>query len=407
VRIGTDTDWTAISVGDIHTVALKSDGSLWAWGYNDLGQLGVGDTTGRRTPVRVGAETDWSAIAAGHTHTVALKSDGSLWAWGRNHFGKLGDGTTEHRNVPVKIMEDVVYISASNWSSMAIKADGSLWAWGSNAQGQLGDGTHENRKTPVYVMSGVTAVSASGGSHSMAIKEDGSLWTWGWQDFSQLGDENSREEDGVTIVQNIPTKIMYDVVAISAGDVCSMAIQADGSLWEWCHLLSDIEEDQATPIKMMGDVVSVSTSWSHVMVIKTDGSLWAWGRNGEGELGNGVPVENVVNMEAVSIDGLYVKGIVDGEHRYGSILGGLFLPDGQVTPVKIMDDVVAVSAGGVLALGMASSFTMAIRSDGSLWMWGSNGRGQLGIGTVSDEWEDRGIGKPTQIMTEVMLPTIK
>ena len=140
----------AISASYSHTIALKKDGSLWAWGYNRLGQLGDGTTTRRDIPVRIGTETDWSAIAAGHSHTIALKMNGSLWAWGSNWLGQLGDGTGGNRddfhnyNVPVQIGTETEWsaIATGYAHTIALKKDGSIWAWGSNWRGQLGDGTN-------------------------------------------------------------------------------------------------------------------------------------------------------------------------------------------------------------------------------------------------------------------------
>ena len=128
-----------------------------------------------------------AAVSLGWSHSAALKTDGSLWTWGWNKYGQLGDGTTEERSTPVKIMEGVAAVSLGWYHSAALKTDGSLWTWGYNNRGQLGDGTTEDRSTPVKIMEGVAAVSL-GEEHSAALKTDGSLWTWGRNNFEQLGD---------------------------------------------------------------------------------------------------------------------------------------------------------------------------------------------------------------------------
>jgi alpha-tubulin suppressor-like RCC1 family protein len=123
-----------ISAGYAHSIALKSDGTLWAWGYNGDGELGDGSTTDRYTPVQVsGGGSTWAAIAAGYAHTIALKSDGTLWAWGDNDYGQLGDGFNTDRHTPVQVSgggNTWVAIAAGHFHTVALKSDGTLWAWG-------------------------------------------------------------------------------------------------------------------------------------------------------------------------------------------------------------------------------------------------------------------------------------
>jgi len=176
-------------------VALKSDGTLWAWGSNGFGQLGDGTTTNRSTPTQIGSETNWALISTdgpGGNTTMALKSDGTLWGWGRNNFGQLGDGTTTNRSTPTQEAT-----GATNWAlistggahTVALKSDGTLWAWGSNGFGQLGDGTTTNRSTPTQEATGATnwALISAGGVHTVALKSDGTIWSWGGNNWWQLG----------------------------------------------------------------------------------------------------------------------------------------------------------------------------------------------------------------------------
>ena len=138
------TDYQVISAGHHHSLAVKSDGSLWAWGHNYFGQLGDGTTSERHGPVKIGSDNDWVMVSAGGYHSLAVKSDGSLWAWGWNYYGQLGNSGfpfSEYSPVRIGFDNDWVMVSAGVYHSLAVKSDGSLWAWGRNNWGQLGNGT--------------------------------------------------------------------------------------------------------------------------------------------------------------------------------------------------------------------------------------------------------------------------
>ena len=194
VRIGAATDWRAVAAGGAHTVGIRADCSLWAWGSNMHGQLGNnahGWGNDRSAPVRIGADANWAQVSAGHEHTVAIRTDGSLWAWGRNEWGQLGDGTGTDRRVPVRIGTDSdwAFVAAGDRHNVAIRTDGSLWAWGHNPQGQLGDNTATLRRVPVQIGTYADWVMVSSGSaHTIAARADGSLWAWGQNFNGRLGD---------------------------------------------------------------------------------------------------------------------------------------------------------------------------------------------------------------------------
>jgi alpha-tubulin suppressor-like RCC1 family protein len=181
----------SVEAGWSFSMALKQDGTVWAWGDNYYGQLGDGTTTGRTTPTQVAGLLGATAIVTGHHHALALKQDGTVWAWGYNYAGQLGDGTSFTRITPVQVsgLSGITGIEADITHSLALKQDGTVWAWGDNYVGQLGDGTTIQRTSPVQVpgFSGAVSVQAGGG-HSLALKQDGTVWTWGFNQNGQLGD---------------------------------------------------------------------------------------------------------------------------------------------------------------------------------------------------------------------------
>ena len=220
-------DVISVSLGVAHTMAVTSDGTLWTWGCNLFGAIGdgtIGESENRGSPFK--AMNDVVYISAGKDYSMAITSDGVLWAWGNNERGQLGDGTLDNRAVPTKIMEDVIAVSAGTHHTAAITSDRTLWTWGDGAVGQLGLGNRSSFRTPQRVMGDVTAVSVQASydsARTMAITSDGTLWAWG---ASRLG-------DGTATRRTAPIRIMEDVVYISAGVRHIFAITADGNLWGW------------------------------------------------------------------------------------------------------------------------------------------------------------------------------
>ncbi len=191
--IGTDTDWAYVCAGNVSSFALKTDGSLWGWGNNSIGQLGIGSNVNMLVPTKIG-EASYITVTSGYYNTFAIRNDGTLWAWGYNNIGQLGTGDLISRSVPTQIGldSDWVSVKAGYNHVVALKSNGTIWAWGSNNNGQLGDGTNINKMSPIQVPigSGWTKIAASGitfaviggqiyNSTSLAIKSDGTLWGWG------------------------------------------------------------------------------------------------------------------------------------------------------------------------------------------------------------------------------------
>jgi len=181
-----------VSGGYNHTLATKTDGTLWSWGYNGGGQLGVGDITNRSSPVQVGALTTWATIAGGNGTSIAIKTDGTLWSWGDNTYGNLGLGNTTNYSSPKQVG------ALTNWLTMrmgntsrntiATKIDGTLWSWGININGVLGLGNITNYSSPKQVGALTTWLNISAGAYfTIATKTDNTLWAWGANFYGQLG----------------------------------------------------------------------------------------------------------------------------------------------------------------------------------------------------------------------------
>ena len=338
-----------ISAGSMHTMALKTDGTLWAFGGNGYGQLGDGTDTDRNTPVQV--MTGIASVSAGSGHTMALREDGTLWAFGSNVFGQLGDGTHTDRHTPVQVMAGVTSVSAGGDFTMAVKKDGTLWAFGHNYFGNLGDGTTTDRHTPVEVMTEIASVYA-GFMHTMVLKTDGSLWAFGYNNYGQLG-------DGTTTDHYTPVEVMTGIASVSASQHFTMALKTDGSLWAFGYngygqLGDGTTTNHYTPVEVMTGIASVSAGGGDfTMALKTDGTLWAFGNNYFGQLGDGTTTDHY-------------------------------------TPVEVMTGIASVSTG--------TYHTLALKTDGVLWAFGYNRYGQLGDGTTTDRQT------PFQVMADVMLP---
>lgn len=291
-KIGSATNWSAVSAGVDYTVAVRTDGTLWAWGRNDFGQLGAGTTTSNSSPTQIGTGTTWSSVSAGNYHVLALKTDGTLWGWGAKDSGALGDGTTSGtRTTPVQIGTGTTWsaISAGYSFSIALQKDGTLWAWGKNDHRQLGDGTATNRTTPIQIGTSTNWSVISAGDYStFGLRTDGTLWAWGWNNAGQLG-------NGTLTDLSTPTQIGTATwSAISAGSQHTVAVKTDKTVWAWGYNNRGQLGDGTYAYKTAPVQIGAGTTWSAVdagpdytMGLKADGTLWGWGYNNYGELGDG------------------------------------------------------------------------------------------------------------------------
>ena len=323
--VGGGTNWKSISVGDLHTAAIKSDGTLWVWGFGTLGQLGDNTSTNKSSPVQtVAGGTNWKQASAGTRTSAAIKTDGSLWIWGYNNLGQLGNNTdVTNRSSPVQTI-----CSGTNWKQVAagyhvaaIKTDGTLWLWGWNNPGQLGNGTDITPKSsPAQTVAGGTNWKqvAVGTRHTAAVKTDGTLWTWGINGYGQLG-------DGTNINRSSPVQTIASGTnwkQVSCGLKTTVAIKTDGSLWTWGYngngeLGDGTGLTRSSPVQTICSGTNwkqASTGSGNTTAIKTNGELWSWGVGSFGAVGdNGItsrssPVQTIMsgtNWKQVSSGGYF------------------------------------------------------------------------------------------------------
>jgi alpha-tubulin suppressor-like RCC1 family protein len=315
------TEITAIAGGGHHSLALNNDGTVWAWGSNDSGQLGNGTNTDSNVPVQVSGLTGITAIAAGWDHSLALKNGGTVWAWGHNGDGELGDGTNYWSNVPVQVsgLTGITKIAGGHWHSLALKNDGTVWAWGYNNYGQLGNGTNTNSNLPVQV-SGLTGVTAIAGcvSYSLALKDDGTVWAWGYNADGELGNgTNTDSYVPVQVVTSVGGPALTGITAIAGGYAHSLALKSDGTVWAWGYnwngqLGNGTNTDSYVPVQVVTSfggpaltgVTAIAGGYHHCLALKSEGTVWAWGYNGDGELGNGTKNRSNVPVQVSGLTGI-------------------------------------------------------------------------------------------------------
>jgi alpha-tubulin suppressor-like RCC1 family protein len=194
-QLGNLSNWSQISAGTQYSLALQSNGTLWAWGYNSLGTLGTGDGTNRSSPTQIGSASTWTKICpASNDHIVAIQSNGTLWAWGYESFGQLGNNTTtnQFQYTPIQIgnVSTWTQVTSGHLFSAALQSNGTLWAWGYNAYGELGLGDRTDRSSPVQVgnLSNWSKIFGGGQTDALfALQSNGTLWACGYNSQGQLG----------------------------------------------------------------------------------------------------------------------------------------------------------------------------------------------------------------------------
>lgn len=296
VQVGSEVNWAKVFGNtDIYAQgAIKSDGTLWTWGYNNQGQLGDGTRVYKSSPVQVGALTTWATAAFSVFSTAAIKTDGTLWTWGRNNQGQLASGTVIDRSSPVQVgsLTDWSKVSGGGAFFCAVKTNGTLWAWGSNSDGQLGDGIGYggNRSSPVQIGALTNWLDVSCGTyHSIAVKTNGQLWAWGFNSDGRMGTGN-------VISRSSPVQIgsLTTWSKVGTQDSAGMAIKIDGTLWSWGYNLiygglgvgNTINRSSPVQVGIDTDWLKIAGNGRGALGIKTNGQLWGFGRGDNGMLDN-------------------------------------------------------------------------------------------------------------------------
>ena len=294
-QIGSDTTWAKIApTRGLFCVAIKTNGTMWAWGYGGGGRLAQGNTTTYYLPKQIGALTTWSEASTSINHALALKTDGTLWSWALNGGGQLGLGNTTDYSSPKQVgaLTNWLKIAARNGGSLAIKTNGTLWSWGGNGAGDCGLGNTTNYSSPKQVGALTTwATLAKGvGGGSLATKTNGTLWAWGDNSSGQLGLGNTTNYSSPKQVGALTT---WSKVA-GGFNGWTLAVKTDGTLWTWGTNGSGQLGHGNTTGYSSPKQVGALTGWStvgagdrHSVATKTNGTLWSWGLNDQGQLGLG------------------------------------------------------------------------------------------------------------------------
>lgn len=329
-----------------HCLAIKNDGTLWAWGRNDNGQLGDGTNVNTSNPIQIGNNTNWLTVSAGGIHSLAIKNDGTLWAWGKNDNGQLGDGTTVSKSVPTQIgsATNWNYIYAGPYQSFGITTEGKLWAWGYNANRALGDGTNTQRNSPVQIgISTNWSMVTTSGNTTLALTNDGKLWGWAGG-YGALG-------NGTT------------------GGIVSSPIQIGTANW-----------------------ITVSAGTYHSLGIKSDGTLWSWGTNFDGQLGNS-SINTTVESSPIQIgtSNNWVAVKAGNNHSLGMTSEGniwgwgdnkmMEITNSSSQRINISTQIGSSSIWTKICAG--NNFNIALDNQSNLYSWGENYSGQLGIGSTA------------------------
>jgi len=469
VQIGTLTNWSNITATQNTAYALSSAGSLWSWGTNTSGALGlnIASTINRSSPSQIGTLTTWATLGRAKTGNFAsaIKTDGTLWAWGANASGQLGDRSVTNRSSPVQIGAENEWLAASNnnltsfyvdignnvyyagsgsygqtqtgytsgavgssnypfyissqgnWGVMKssganthtsiVRGNGSLWSWGSGLTGGLGDGTTIDKSSPVQIGALTNwRTTSSGNFFTLALKRDSTLWSWGTGGSGQLG-------SGTTLARSSPVQVGSSNTngwfTIATGYRTGYAIDGARTFYSWGlnsygQIGDGSTNDKSTPtaIGAATDWYQINAGYYHALAIRaTTGQLWAWGANDRGQVGDGTTVNRSSPVQVGTLTGW--TSIAGGFDTSYAIKGGALWAWGLNSNGQLGDST-TVNKSSPIQIGTLTNWLyvdasseagsgFAIKTDGTLWAWGANNVGQLGIGNIENK------SSPTQVGT--------
>jgi alpha-tubulin suppressor-like RCC1 family protein len=407
---------TAIGGGSVHSLALAADGTVWGWGINLFGELGLGFTSTQSIIPLQGKNLDQIiGIATGSDCNLALRSDRTVWSWG---WGPLGQGAAyATATTPAQVLNLTNVVSISIGSiGMAARLDGTVWTWGDNlGEGELGTGSQNGTApAPAQIpnLTGITEVYA-GSDTGIALQEDGTVWTWGANTIGELG-------IGQTEVGPVPGQVLSlnQVTAIAAGGYHSQAIRADGTVWVWGSVIPNflvttapLPPQPGVPgqASTLSGITAISGGLSHGLALKNDGTVWVWGSNASGQLANGISGGSAATTPIqVTPSGTVYTTISAGRNSCfairndgtvwgwgGNDTGQIGNGDSSGLPVKSVTQIPGLS--GITAIAAGAFHTLALKSDGTVWAWGDETYGQVGDGTVSDT----PVLTPVQVLTNI------